>query len=104
MFGFGFWEIVIVTLAVIVFVKPAQLPKLFFEIGKIYGQLQQFNRSVRESMRQFERQMEERPESGGDASPRREPESGGADQESGSSSSGGDSGGGFRGEAERNQE
>ena len=58
MFGFGFWEIVVIVLALIVFVKPKELPKLLYRVGKMYGQLQELNRNLKQSMRGFERHFE----------------------------------------------
>jgi Sec-independent protein translocase protein TatA len=37
MFGIGFSEIVIVFLAVIIFVRPADLPKFLRTAGRLYG-------------------------------------------------------------------
>lgn len=59
MFGLGFWEIAFLALAVLIFVKPSELPKVFYKIGRAYGQIQEFNRSMRRTMRQFERQIAE---------------------------------------------
>lgn len=62
MFGLGFWEIVILVLALIVFVKPVDLPKVFYRVGRIYGQLQEFNRTMRQTMRSYEREFDRGPE------------------------------------------
>ena len=37
MFGLGFWEICLVALVVILFVKPEDLPVFFRKMGKFYG-------------------------------------------------------------------
>jgi Sec-independent protein translocase protein TatA len=37
MFGIGFSEIIIVFLAVIVFVRPGDLPKFLRTLGRLYG-------------------------------------------------------------------
>ena len=58
MFGLGFWEIALVVLALIVFVKPADLPRLFFKIGRVYGELQAMTRSMRQMMRTIEEEGE----------------------------------------------
>lgn len=58
MFGLGFWEIAIIAVAVVIFVQPKDLPGLFFRIGRLYGQLQAFNRSVRSTMRTIEADVE----------------------------------------------
>lgn len=58
MFGLGFWELALIVLAVIVFVKPKDLPGLFFKIGRMYGELQGLTRSVRGMMRSIEEEEE----------------------------------------------
>ena len=54
MFGLGFWEILMIALVVIVFVPPKDMPKVFSKIGKVYGEMRSFNRSVRNTMRTLE--------------------------------------------------
>ena len=54
MFGLGFWEILMIALVIIVFVPPKDMPKVFSRIGKVYGEIRSFNRSVRNTMRTLE--------------------------------------------------
>ncbi|MGM0674479.1 MAG: Sec-independent protein translocase subunit TatA/TatB [Spirochaetota bacterium] len=66
MFGLGFWELVILAVAVLVFVPPRRLPAVFYKIGRIYGEIRAFNRNIRATMRSIEREAEQRePRSGG---------------------------------------
>lgn len=39
MFGIGWNELLVIFVVVIVFVRPKDLPKLFRQIGKLYGKL-----------------------------------------------------------------
>ncbi len=58
MFGLGFWELIILAIAVLVFVPPRQLPKVFRKIGRVYGEIRSFNKTVRDTMRTIERESE----------------------------------------------
>lgn len=96
MFGLGFWEILMIALVVIVFVPPRQLPKFFYRIGSIYGELRAINRNVRRTMRAIERDIndaEAREAAGSGEKPEAATVSGEADGETASSGAADDSGG-----------
>lgn len=46
MFGLGFWELAIIALVVLIFVKPEDLPKILRKIGYYYGRIKEIGRSV----------------------------------------------------------
>jgi len=54
MFGLGLWEIVIIIVAVLIFIKPEDLPGFFRKIGRIYGQIKQYNREMVKKLREIE--------------------------------------------------
>lgn len=39
MFSIGFWETIIILIAIIIFVKPEDIPNFVRKIGKIIGEL-----------------------------------------------------------------
>jgi Sec-independent protein translocase protein TatA len=43
LFGLGIWELIIIFIVVILFVKPEDLPKFFKKVGKLYGELKKYN-------------------------------------------------------------
>jgi Sec-independent protein translocase protein TatA len=59
MFGLGIWEIVIILLAVIIFIKPEDLPKFFRKVGNVYGQIKRYNREVVRKIRHIEYEVKE---------------------------------------------
>ncbi len=62
MFGINFWEFIIILLAVIVFVRPEEMPAFFRKVGRYYAQLQHYIRRLRSySSQSFERWSEEEP-------------------------------------------
>ena len=40
MFGLGLFEIIIIAVAILLFVRPEDLPKFMYRLGKFYGRLQ----------------------------------------------------------------
>ncbi|MEW5818305.1 MAG: twin-arginine translocase TatA/TatE family subunit, partial [Spirochaetota bacterium] len=59
MFGIGFWEIVIIFLIVIVFVRPSDLPKLVRKLGHLYRQVKDFNQEVMAKIREIEDEVKQ---------------------------------------------
>jgi Sec-independent protein translocase protein TatA len=59
MFGLGIWEILIILLAVIIFIKPEDLPKFFRKVGNLYGQIKRYNREVVRKVREIEYEVTE---------------------------------------------
>ncbi|MFP4613612.1 MAG: twin-arginine translocase TatA/TatE family subunit [Spirochaetaceae bacterium] len=60
MFGLGFWELVVLAVAALIFVPPSRLPTVFRKLGRVYGEIRAFNRSVRTTMRSIEREARRR--------------------------------------------
>ncbi len=54
MFGLGFWEIIVILLMVIVFVKPKDLPRFARKIGRYYGKFRDLSRYLSSKIRDFE--------------------------------------------------
>ena len=78
MFGLGIWEIALLCIALLVFVRPEELPKVMGKLGQWYGKVTGSSRYI---MRQFQEPFEmadDEPEGGGNCiaagdSERREP-------------------------------
>ena len=60
MFGLGLWEIAAIALVAVLFIKPADIPKVARFIGRIYGTLTQFARSSLKMLREMEADSEEK--------------------------------------------
>ena len=50
MFGIGLWELIIIGIVIIVFIKPKDLPRFMRKIGKIYKDLQGMNTMVKKQI------------------------------------------------------
>ena len=59
MFGLGFVEILIIFLALIIFINPKDLPKVFRRLGRLVRQLRDIRDSSVRYMKRIEREMEE---------------------------------------------
>lgn len=57
MFGLGIWEIVIIIVAILIFIKPEDLPGFFRKVGRIYGQIRQYNREISKKLREIEHDL-----------------------------------------------
>jgi Sec-independent protein translocase protein TatA len=67
MFGLGIWEIALLCVALLVFVRPEELPKVMGKLGQWYGKV---TGSSRYLMRQFQEPFEaadDEPEGGGNS-------------------------------------
>jgi len=53
MFGFGFSELLIIFLLIIILVKPEELPSLIRQIGKFYGTLKRISMQIRDELESF---------------------------------------------------
>lgn len=53
MFGFGFSELLIIFLLIIILVKPEELPSLIHQIGKFYGTLKRISMQIRDELESF---------------------------------------------------
>ena len=54
MFGLGLWEIVIILIVIIIFVRPRDLPKFFRNLGKMYRQITNLYKNMSETMKNVE--------------------------------------------------
>jgi Sec-independent protein translocase protein TatA len=57
MFGLGIWELVIIIIVVVLFVKPEDLPKFFRKVGKLYGELKRYNDEILVKFRTIDQQV-----------------------------------------------
>ena len=61
MFGFGFFEILIILGMALIFIKPEDLPKVIYKLGKIYGKLsmiyEQFKNQINKIQDDFEESL-----------------------------------------------
>ena len=55
MFGLGIWEIALLCVAVLVFVRPDELPKVMRKLGSFYGRVTGSSRRI---MRQIQHPVE----------------------------------------------
>ena len=74
MFGLGFVEILIIFLALIIFINPKDLPKVFRRLGRLVQQLRDIRDSSVRYMRKIEKEIEE--EDRNDGTPTEEAENG----------------------------
>jgi len=51
--GIGFSEIIVIILVAIVLIRPEDLPAVFRQIGRIWGQFQKISRDFERSVRDF---------------------------------------------------
>jgi len=58
-FGLGFWEIVIIVIAILVFVRPHDLPRFFHQVGRVYRDIMDFRKAAGTVLRRIEREVED---------------------------------------------
>jgi len=58
MFGLGFFEIMIIFLAVIIFVNPRDLPAFFRKAGKLYQQIREIRNNSFQYFKEIEKEIE----------------------------------------------
>ena len=63
MFGLGVWEIALICIVVLVFVRPEELPRVMRKLGTLYGRVTGSSRRI---MRQFQfpPELEDDPQQG----------------------------------------
>ena len=59
MFGLGFVEILIIFLALIIFINPKDLPKVFRRLGRLVRQLRDIRDSSVRYMKKIEQEIEQ---------------------------------------------
>ena len=79
MFGLGFVEILIIFPALIIFINPKDLPKVFRRLGRLVQQLRDIRDSSVRYMRKIEKEIEE--EDRNDGTPTEEAENGAESKE-----------------------
>ena len=53
MFGLGLWEIAMIALVIVVFVKPSELPRAARTVGRVVRRIQSVSAQARAEMRQL---------------------------------------------------
>ena len=57
MFGLGFWEIMIILVAIVVFIRPKDLPGFVRKVGHLYGQVRKFGAMVNDQMQDIDQEI-----------------------------------------------
>lgn len=57
MFGLGIWELLVIFIVVIIFIKPEDLPRFFRKVGKMYGELKRYNDEILVKFRTIDQQL-----------------------------------------------
>ena len=78
MFGLGIWEIALLCIALLVFVRPEELPKVMGKLGQWYGRVTGSSRYIMRQLQEPFESADDEPEGGGNSiaageSERREP-------------------------------
>ncbi len=58
MFGVGPWEIVVIVIVALIFVRPSDLPALLRKAGKFFAELRSLRDEVTRSLSEVEREVE----------------------------------------------
>ncbi len=58
MFGLGFFEILIIFLAVIIFINPRDLPAFFRKVGRLYQQIREIRNNSVQYIKEIEKEIE----------------------------------------------
>jgi len=54
MFGLGLWEIVVIVVAVIIFIRPRDLPTFLRNLGKMYRRITDLSKNMSKMMKNVE--------------------------------------------------
>ena len=57
MFGLGLWEIVIIVVAAIIFIRPRDLPTFLRNLGKLYRRITDLYKDMSEMMKNVENEI-----------------------------------------------
>ena len=60
MFGLGVWEIALICVAVLVFVRPEELPRVMRKLGMLYGRVTGSSRRIMRQL-QFPEELDDDP-------------------------------------------
>ena len=64
MFGLGVWEIALICIVVLVFVRPEELPRVMRKLGTLYGRVTGSSRRIMRQL-QFPPELDDDPQQGG---------------------------------------
>ncbi len=59
MFGLGFWEIVVIFVVLIIFIDPKEIPVMLRKLGRLYGEVLDFNKDVNKMLKDIETDVKE---------------------------------------------
>ncbi len=59
MFGLGFWEIVVIFVVLIIFIDPKEIPIMLRKLGRLYGEVLDFNKDVNKMLKDIETDVKE---------------------------------------------
>ncbi len=59
MFGLGFWEIVVIFVVLIIFIDPKEIPIMLRKLGRLYGEVLDFNKDVNKMLKDIETDIKE---------------------------------------------
>jgi Sec-independent protein translocase protein TatA len=63
MFGLGVWEIAMICIVVLVFVRPEELPRVMRKLGTLYGRVTGSSRRIMRQL-QFPPELDDDPQQG----------------------------------------
>lgn len=63
MFGLGVWEIALICIVVLVFVRPEELPRVMRKLGTLYGRVTGSSRRIMRQL-QFPPELDDDPQQG----------------------------------------
>ncbi len=58
MFGIGPWELVIIAIVALIFIRPSDLPALLRKLGRFFAELRSLRDEVTRSLSEVEREVE----------------------------------------------
>jgi Tat protein translocase TatB subunit len=61
MFGIGPWEIVVIVIVALIFIRPSDLPALLRKVGRFFAELRGLRDDVTKSLSELERDLESSP-------------------------------------------
>ncbi len=68
MFGIGPWEIVVIAIVALIFIKPSDLPAVLRKVGRFFAELRSLRDDVTRSLSEVEREVEREIERGVESS------------------------------------
>jgi len=59
MFGIGFWETIAIIIIIIIVVKPEDIPKFVYRVGKFLGEIKRSYDILIDTLKELEQQVKE---------------------------------------------